>query len=148
MKIPSTKTTGKQTQRMLHSARTAHTCSCFYWWLSWQTIAVHLGLFLWDVSRALLSKARGQASHCPLWWQLNKPLSHMWLCLRKLVWFRIIWVKENIPLKDSAWVLLRVEGGRGVFPSPRAKVNSAQKEEIRAHCSHLRAFYEPKWKIN
>lgn len=32
----------------------------------------------------------------------------------------MIWVKENIPLKDSAMAPQSVEGGRGVLPSPCA----------------------------
>lgn len=95
-----------------------------------------------------LTKQGYRLPSIPLRWQLNKPLSHLWLCLKKLVWFRMIWVEENTPLKDPAWAPQCVEGGRGEFPSPSAKVNSAQKEEIRARCSHLRAFHQPKWKIN
>lgn len=95
-----------------------------------------------------LTKRGYRLPSIPLCWQLNKPLSHMWLCLKKSVWFRMIWVEENIPLKDPVWAPQCVEGGREEFPSPCAKVNSAQKEEIQAHYSHLRAFHQPKWKIN
>lgn len=129
------------------ASRAAHTHSCFYQGLSGQKTA--LGDTFHEMGKGhCLTKQGYRLPSIPLHWQLNKPLSHMWLCLKKLVWFRMIWVEEDIPLKDLAWASPCVEGGRGEFPSPCAKVNSAQKEETWAHCSHLRAFHQPKWKIN
>lgn len=49
-----------------------------------------------------LTKQGYRLPSIPLHWQLNKPLSHMWLCLKKLVWFRMIWVEENIPCLGSS----------------------------------------------
>lgn len=70
------------------------------------------GYFPPDGKGHCLTKQGYRLPSIPLHWQLNKPLSHIGLCFKKLVWFRMIWVEENIPLKDPAWASQWVEGGR------------------------------------
>lgn len=64
--------------------RAAHTQGCFYWGLPGQKTA--LGDTFHEMGKGhCLTKQGYRLPSTPLHWQLNKPLSHIGSCLKKLV---------------------------------------------------------------
>lgn len=79
MRNPSTRQLGNAAS---FARRAAHTQGCFYWGLSGQKAA--LGDTFQEMGKGhCLTKQGYRLPSIPLHWQLNKPLSHMWLCLKK-----------------------------------------------------------------